>query len=286
MGNWYRLDLFGPPQITPDWRAASLEDAHEEALEENRRIVTYDGEIPACYHGVHLLGLVPGGLHLSYCRADTEVHETVIVRPRSAAVWRDVLSAVVDEIDPAFTLGELIILLDLPDDVDREVSHRTLRGHDRKFRLWVDALRRTDLPTKTGEATDVEGIGVSPVADLWQERYTFSWNAVGVGHQYDGPNPFTNRDDGAREHWSLCGFTPSDLANVPIRYNPELVFPVSHDEYMCYSRGPLHDWIANGGGGPRPQPPVAFRTQRTIMLGELIGAVFEELGVEGRVYTV
>ncbi|HUF67174.1 MAG TPA: hypothetical protein VMM79_00885 [Longimicrobiales bacterium] len=271
-GNMRRVWLFGPPEPEPDWRAMSADEAHEHALEDDDRVLTLGGEIPACFHGPTLEALVAGGVRIRFVRAADEASETRVLRPRGAPLWRELLRQEV-AIEPGFTVGELLDLLDLPGAVDREVYLRTMPWDDLSFRHWVEAGREPDPML-----TEIELVEVGAIANYQDDEhaYTFFFDAVGRGKVAD-------RDDA--QHGLVAGERPAiglqegpaALRHVPIAYVPDLVLPVSHKETMSFLRGPLLDWRDGGEAGPRPEMPVAFRTRRPITFGQLIRAVLTEL---------
>lgn len=276
-GNAIRLGMFGPDEPETDWRSVPIEEAHEEALEADAKIWTFGGEIPACFHGPHLVALVPGGMRLRVYTASTEEAVELVIRPKSAAVWRHILDHHI-EIDPAFTLGEMVQLLDLPEEVDREIFMRTMPGwrEPMSFRPWVTSVLAEGFEPDTG----MDWIEITALAGLDGEtsRYSFHFDATGMGVPLDVDDEDTGFRKGQRINWSLWGYgRVAALRDVPLRYNDELALPVTHEETMAHLRGPRRDWQHGGREGPEPEAPVAFRTKRSITLGEFIGALFDEL---------
>lgn len=280
-GNLIRLDMFGSEEGERDWRSAAVEEAHEEALEDDHKIETFAGEIPACYHGPHLDALVPGGVRISYFTASAAEDRTQVVRPKTAELWRAIIDQTF-EIDPGFTLGELVELLDLPEAVDREVLIRTMPPwkQPRTFQPWVEMIREEGYePDREVEWLEVHA-GANVEDDL---TYTFYFDSRGKSTMLKEDDPATGFREGDRINWSLWGYgAPAGLRHVPLRYNPELLLPVPHEELMAHLRGPRRDWELGGRQGPEPEIPARLRAKRTISFGEFIGALLGEIGSQNR----
>lgn len=283
LGNMIRLSMFGPEPMERNWREAPIDEVFERALEENSYIHSYDGEIPACYHGPNLVALVPGGMKLSLHTASTDEGVEMVIRPKTAAVWRAVLDLEF-KIDPNFTLGELAKLLDLPDDVSREVFLRTMpnwRG-PMTFRPWVTAILRQEAEPDE----NMDWIEISAEADIDENNiYTFYYDAVLIGKPLKEDDSKMLIRAGERIRWSLWGYPDlARLRDLPIRYKVDMALPVPTEEMMRYYRGPHREWVHNGRQGEEPPLPVAFRCKRSIKLADFIGALFSELSLEAPFY--
>lgn len=274
-GNLLRLYLFGPEEVERDWRSAPLEEAHDEALDDNDRVESYGTDLPANY-GPHGLTLTRGGIRMHYTRACDDEGETATIRPKNPDLWADLLEQTF-EIDPSFTLGEMIEMLDLPPEVDREVFQRTMSDRRNSFRAWVESSREKGWESDT----EIEHIRVGAYARECDDGvYSFCFEASGMGKPLEEGDEMTGLEKGARIPYTLGFGGPARLRNVPLRHAPELVVPMGHERIMEFYRGTHRDWHAGGKAGPEPEIPVLLRTMREISLGEFIRAVFSELASE------
>jgi hypothetical protein len=272
--NIERLHMFGPPEVEPDPRDLQLDEAWDEALKDDHRIDTYGGEIPACYHGPHLEALCAGGLRISFLRAQDDERETRVVRPRGIALWAGLLGSDC-AIDPDFTLGSLMDLLDLPEETARYVFVASMPHYygSRTFAEWLDAVR-----AEAQRDTELDYLQIGCYADTSSERtVSFYYGVSAVSHPLAQDCKDTMTAAGETINYSTSCVPIATIRHLPIRLEGELVVPDTHEAIMAHRRGPWRAWKMGGQQGPEPESPVLMRARRDISLADLIGSVVSEL---------
>jgi hypothetical protein len=275
--NSERLSLFGPPdpEDERDWRQATIDEAWDEALEDDSSIDTYGGEIPACYGTLHVEALTDEGVRVRYFPVGTEQAVTTTLRPRGIELWAALLGAEVGGRLEGLTLGGLIALLDLPEATARyvfAVSMPTFFG-SRTFEDWVRGLEIEG----EGEGADLDHIRVGAHADTGSGNcLRFFFDCCAPSRPLAEDDPSGGYSAGDSLPYSLHGIRSADLRHLEIRYEPRLEIPVPHEELMAFFRGALRDWRRGGEQGPRPETPVALVARREITFSELIGAIIPE----------
>ncbi|MDZ4390425.1 MAG: hypothetical protein U0974_11935 [Gemmatimonadales bacterium] len=283
MGNLWRRGLFGPPhhlEDDTDYRALPIHEAHEEALDDDRTIHLYPGDLPATVHGFDDVILTANGVQVTCRPVGAKDRLITTLWPKGPEFWADLLHHELSLAED-FTLGAMLTLLDLPPETDREVYLRTMRYREERpsFQPWVLAGRRGASPKAQADVSDVEALVVGAYADEWDGGHTFYFDAHGMGVPLAADDPETGTPAGECPRYCISYPDVSAFVHLPVRYDPELVIPVSHEERMAFMRGPLFDWREAGEQGPRPEMPVLLRIRRAIKLGEFIAALFGELGV-------
>lgn len=275
-GNSKRLDMFGPEKVEPDWRSEPIEKCWDEAILMDRYAYSFE-EIP-CGSGPNRIRLVPGGIEIHYRSVSRDAHETKVVKPVTSKLWSKVLR-MVPEVDPAFTPRHLLELLDLPEDIAREVYCRTMMWESNTFADWI-AIAKV---APAGPDTDIEYLEVYNTAGESSGEYWFGVDCHGVSkpltaesREITDPAYGGHYKVGDRINYAL-DFTPlPKLLDLPIRVNDELKVPVKHDELMRFFRGPMRDFRV-GKISEEPEYPWALQARKAITLGEMIGAIFTEV---------
>lgn len=278
MTNAWRIDLFhvGEEKDKSDPRSIPRDIAHEDALYVDSSVHVYPGEIPATYYGVSDVTLTAEGVKIGYRSVSRDAHESVLLWPKSSALWTEILGHEFT-IEEGFTLGSMLTLLDLPADVARQVYLRTMPYPEKGgFRPWLEAQASRSSPFE-GE---MEAIVVQTYMEESDGSYRIFRDSYGLGFPLTEHDENTGMQPGDRVQYALSYSSAARYRHIPLRYNPDLVVPHSHEVYMEFARGTLLDWRQGGEVGPRPEPPVLLRLKATITLGQFIGALFRELGTE------
>lgn len=271
-GNSWRLSLFGPPDDDePDWRSVPVAEAHAEALKLNERVDTYD-ELPTLLHGPSDPKLVPGGIQIRIYPISTEQSQTVVVRPNSVKLWRELLEYTF-EIDPNYTLADLARLLDVEEPLADALYHRLGLMGDVGILQRVRAILDPDFAPDQ----EIQELEVRWFSEEDEGVYDLSLHLTAWSHPLTEDDPSGYPLAGERINYGADSFCPAHLRHAPLRYSPEIEFPVSHEEIMGFYRGPMREWRRGGEEGPKPEMPFAFRTKHTIRLREFIGAVLNNL---------
>ena len=267
------VSLFGSPtRAGIDWRSAPIEECWEEAAGINECVRSYGGEIPAG-SGPAKIRLVPGGVEIELYSVSRDALETVVVKPRTSRLWADILR-MSPSIDPAFTLRDLIDLLDLPEAVGREVYLRTMPFTGDGFGDWVRAARA--CPRSGKHETKVEYILVSHDVETREGQYHFGFDVSGMGEVLTKPFEGGLYGVGERVPYSLAHAPICRYLDLPLRVDDELRIPASDAETLAALRA-VAKARRNGKEPARPEIPYAFRGRKAITLGEIIGAVFTEI---------
>lgn len=263
------VSLFG---ANVDWRSAPIEQCWEEAAGFSECVRNYGGETPAG-SGPGKIRLVPGAVVIELYSVSRDALETVVVKPRTSRLWVDILR-ISPSIDPAFTLRHLIDLLDLSEDVGREVYLRTMPFTEDGFAKWVRAARACPCSGKHG--TKAEYILVSHDVQTREDQYHFDFDVSGMGEVLTKPFEGGLYGVGERIPYSLAYAPICKYLDLPLRVDDELRIPASDEETMAALRA-VSEARRNGKGFVRPEIPCAFRGRKAITLGEIIGAVFTEI---------
>lgn len=282
MYNSRRLQMFGPDE-EENPREWPLERAWREARQDHDRVLVFE-EIGAAYWGVRSIELVAGGVKVSWQDPSSQTHEE-IVQPWTDRFWAEILDYH-PKIHPDFRFRDLLELLDLPPEVDEKLYLRVMPGTGYTFQPWVQALRHEpDQPP----SANLDYIEVSPWATRMDSRglqealhLDFDVQAMGKplsqqAARQQSQSHGANYRAGDRINWSLMGVDIMKLLDLPIRYNPEITIPVSHEETMAYMRGDLRRWRRGGREGPEPPHPYEWQGECVITLRELIRSLLWEI---------
>lgn len=279
----HRLRLFGPEE-EDEYRSWDLQKAWKEALQDHRRITIFEETGPT-YWGINKVSLVPGGMKLRWTDVNhPDCSREEVIQPWTDKLWAEVLDQTV-EIHPDFQLRDLLDLLDLPPQTDHNVYLRVMNGGTRySFQAWVQAGRR-----EASNNHDIEYLEVFPIADRLpssegDDVLHFTYDVHGIGPELS-PRQARQRSQGhgtryragERITWSLMGTNIARLLDKPIRYQPEVVIPVEHEQEMAWLRGEMREWHNRGEPGSPPEKPYVWKGPYQLTLRELIKTLLWEL---------
>jgi hypothetical protein len=274
MGNLWRRDMFGPPKDKRDLRALPVEEAHEEALEDISRIYTYRDGVPACWHGINAVTLVPDGIQVTVRRVQDDEFVTLIFKPTSSDTWREILECHLT-VAEGVRVRDLLRLVDLPTDVAREVYHRITSYEGVSFQNWLRALEPTEAPVEMDP--ELAFIAVYPMAYETDGAYVFELDMSGYGHILPEGSEEYGVAAGERVVFGLGGSALPPLLDIPVHYRDEMVIPVGWEEEAAHQKGPVRDWREGGRIGPMPPYPTIATIRRRVTLRDFLHTFFHEL---------
>jgi hypothetical protein len=280
IGNSIRLSMFGPKEEEKNWREAPIGEAHMEALYLNSSATTFGGELPAVDLDISLLGLTKGGMRISYQALSSGEAVEAVLRPQGAPLWRALLDQFVT-VEDGFTLGEMLRLLDLPEEVGREVFLRTMPawyGAADSFRPWVEALR--DAPETEREGGDIEYIEVQNLGHYNDRtgRFWFDHDVMGYSSVIEEDDEESGTRKGQRVNWGTGGLDAAAwMEDVPLVYNDAAALPAPFEARLAHMRSAHLEWLHGDRSAPMPEMPAVLRTKMEITLREFIGALFSNL---------
>lgn len=255
---------------------ASVEDAHEHALQWDRSVEWYP-ETGRWLHSIYEVRLVADGVEFQGRGvSDDELH-TFTVLPRSEHLWWELLRHHVT-VTPGFTLRTFLRILDVPEPVASRVWDWLGVYRDGALHDWVRGL---DMPPDERHSD-------TPLDYL--EVYNGSWNdededTDDIDYDFHGWSVPVEpgSDEVTVEHWPVGSRIPyaglsvntAGILDLEIRYNPEVTLWLPHTAQIAemQERNRQRD-----AGEPETPYGYRYKFRRNITLRDFIKAVLYELG--------
>ncbi|MDZ4388461.1 MAG: hypothetical protein U0974_01850 [Gemmatimonadales bacterium] len=256
------------------------DDAHDLGLELSAaaRACDYGADVPSPADGRPFgVVLTRQGIRMQLPLLKERMPATVVSRPRTQALWRDVLTAECT-IDPDCRVGDLLALFDeLPEELVAALKFRLVpqRHHEHFHAIVAEAVAATHA-TPTGDEAEWTFV-IEPTADEVDGAYRVAYDASAFGPpEFAHPGePYV--PEGERMAYASDFMDLDKIARMPVQYDPALTLPCAHEDERAFLRGPLLEWNEGGEVGPRPELPVAARFPVTITLETLLRTMWADL---------